>query len=49
VLARIKNMELKTAYIMCEGMQIIQGIDMCIECDTQGILLYLDVEKFPEC
>ena len=49
VLARIKNMELKTAYIMCEGMQIIQGIDMCIECDPQGILLYMDVEKFPEC
>lgn len=49
VLARLKNKELKRAYLMCADMQIIQGIDMCIECDPEGVLLYMDTEKIAEC
>jgi hypothetical protein len=45
VLKRIDNFELKRAYLLCEDMQIIQGIDMCIECDPQGIMNYMKVVK----
>jgi hypothetical protein len=48
VLARIKNNELKRAYLLCMEMQIIQGIDMCIGCDPEGVLFYLDVGKIAE-
>ena len=49
VLGRIKDRELKRAYLLCEGLQIIQGIDMCIECDPEGILFYMETEKVAEC
>lgn len=38
VIKRVKNVELKQAYMVCKDMKIIQGIDMCISCDPQGIL-----------
>jgi hypothetical protein len=41
VIKNIENAEMKRAYLLCEDMQIIQGIDMCIECDPQGIMNYL--------
>jgi transposase-like protein len=49
VLAKLKNNELKQAYLLCSDMQIIQGIDMCIECNPEGILLFTDSEKIAEC
>lgn len=45
VIDRIDNYELKRAYLMCEDMQIIQGIDMCIGCNPQGIMNYVNDKK----
>jgi len=45
VLEKLDNFELKQAYMECEDMQIIQGIDMCISCDPEGILNYMEVQK----
>jgi hypothetical protein len=45
VIERTSNFEMKRAYMLCEDMQIIQGIDMCIECDAEGILNYMENEK----
>ncbi len=45
VIDRTDNLELKRAYIQCEDMQIIQGIDMCIECDREGIMNYMNDRK----
>jgi hypothetical protein len=45
VLSRINDPELKRAYLLCEDMQIIQGLDMCIECDPQGIVNYMKIVK----
>jgi hypothetical protein len=45
VIERTNNFELKRAYMICEDMQIIQGIDMCIACDPAGIMNYMDVQK----
>ncbi len=45
VIERMKNLELKKAYMLCEDMQIIQGIDMCISCDPEGIMNYMDSQK----
>lgn len=41
---RIKDPALKQAYALCEDIQIIQGIDICIECDPQGILNYMQTD-----
>jgi hypothetical protein len=49
VIERITDNELKRAYLLCQDMQIIQGIDMCIECDPEGILFYMDNKKVPSC
>ena len=49
VLERINNNALKRAYLICENMKIIQGIDKCIECDPEGILVYMNMEKISEC
>lgn len=38
VLQRLNDSHLKEAYQICEGLQIIQGIDRCIECDPEGIM-----------
>jgi hypothetical protein len=45
VIERIADFEMKRAYMLCEDMQIIQGIDMCIECNPEGILDYMNMEK----
>jgi hypothetical protein len=41
VIERIGDDELKRAYSLCEDVQIIQGIDLCIECDPKGVFDYL--------
>lgn len=38
VLNRLKDPELRRAYLQCEDMQIIQGIDRCIECDPLQVM-----------
>ncbi len=45
VLKRLTDPQLKWAYQQCENLQIIQGIDRCIECDTEGVLLHVAAEK----
>jgi hypothetical protein len=42
VIDRIDDFELKRAYMLCEDKQIVQGIDMCIECDSEGIVKYMN-------
>ncbi len=37
VIGRLKDPELKRAYAQCAHMQIIQGIDGCIECNAERI------------
>ncbi len=49
VIQRLTNTELKRAYILCEDMQIIQGLDRCIACDSEGIMNYMDVSKTASC
>jgi hypothetical protein len=46
VISRLRDPDLKRAYMMCEDMQIIQGIEMCIECDPEGISEYMDNMRF---
>jgi hypothetical protein len=38
VINRLIDIELKRAYLLCEHMQIIQGIDACVSCDPESIL-----------
>ncbi len=38
VLKRLMDSPLKKAYQVCEDLQIIQGIDRCIECDPETIM-----------
>ena len=45
VLDRLDDFEMKQAYIQCEDMQIIQGLDICVECDPEGIFNYMEVQK----
>ncbi len=50
VINRIKDRELKKAYMLCEDMLIIQGIDMCIVCSPERILDYAEMhEAVMEC
>lgn len=44
VINRIKDHELKRAYMLCEDMQIIQGIDECFACDPDRMLEYMETE-----
>lgn len=44
VINRIKDFELKKAYMLCEELQIIQGIDMCIACDPDRIMEYMEMQ-----
>jgi hypothetical protein len=39
------NGELRRAYEACENEQIIQGIDMCIECSPEEIVEYVAAAK----
>ena len=45
VISRTKDPELKRAYMLCQDMQIIQGIDMCIECDPERIVEYMEKKR----
>ncbi len=45
VMERLNNFELKQAYAQCEDMQIIQGIDICVSCDPEGVFNYMEVQK----
>jgi len=44
VIARIKDLEIKRAYMLCEDMQIIQGIDMCVACSPERILDIMEAQ-----
>ena len=45
VINKIKDHELKRAYMLCEDMQIIQGIDMCISCSPERIIDYMEMDQ----
>lgn len=45
VIDRFIDEELKKAYMICEDMQIIQGIDICVSCDPEGIFNYMENQK----
>ena len=45
VLKRLSNPGLKKAYEVCKDLQIIQGLDRCIECDPGGIMQLMAAEK----
>jgi hypothetical protein len=49
VIERITDNELKRAYLLTRDMQIIQGIDMCIKCDPEGVFHYMNNRKIPVC
>jgi len=41
IIERLKNTGIGNAIRLCEGMQLIFGIDMCIECNPEGIVEYV--------
>jgi len=41
VLNRLQGYGLENADILCNGAQLIMGTDICIDCDPQGILEYV--------
>jgi len=45
VISRLRDEELKRAYMICEDMQIVQGIDICVACDPEGIFKYMENQK----
>jgi hypothetical protein len=45
VLKRLRDPELKRAYAACEGLQIVQGIDVCVECEPTAIVEYVAAVK----
>jgi hypothetical protein len=49
LLKRLKDKNLLLAYAQCEDMQIIQGLDMCVQCDPEGIFNYMDMQRIREC
>jgi hypothetical protein len=49
VLKRLKEPGLKQAYRECEDLQIIQGIDRCIECAPEEIVDYVAAAKREKC
>ncbi len=49
MIERIADLETKKAYMLCEDMQIIQGIDMCIQCDPAGIVDNVASQKSAIC
>jgi len=44
VIAKIKDHELKKAYMLCQDMQLIQGIDSCITCHPERIVEYMEMQ-----
>jgi hypothetical protein len=45
VISRTKDLELKKAYMLCEDMLVIQGIDVCITCSPERILDYAEMHE----
>ena len=45
VLKRLRDPELLRAYKACESLQIIQGIDVCVECGPETVLEYVAAAK----
>jgi len=45
VIKNINDYELRKEYIHCADMQIIQGIDMCMECDPDRLFNSMNVMK----
>ena len=45
VLKRLTDPALKQAYRQCEDLQIIQGIEQCVECSPEEILEYVAAAK----
>jgi hypothetical protein len=46
VLNRLEGYGLENASMLCNGAQLILGVDMCIECNPQGIVDYVNSEDF---
>lgn len=44
VIYRVKDHELKKAYMICEDKQIIQRIDTCISCDPEKMLKFMEAQ-----
>ncbi len=44
VRSRLENDGLEKAALLCDGAQLIMGIEICIDCDPQGILEYVQSE-----
>lgn len=49
MIEKTDNFELKRAYMLCEDMQIIQGIDICIQCDPEGIIEHVTSHRIAMC
>ena len=49
VLKRLRDPRLKEAYRQCEDLQIIQGIEHCIECAPEKIVEYVTAAKSEKC
>ena len=45
VIYRIKDHELKRAYMLCEDKQMIQRIDTCISCNPEKLLNYMERQQ----
>ncbi|MEW6600367.1 MAG: hypothetical protein AB1499_05305 [Nitrospirota bacterium] len=48
VIGRLKASGMGNASLLRDGMQLIVGIDMCIECNPQGILEYVNGSRAEE-
>jgi hypothetical protein len=46
VLSRLESYGLENAELLCDGAQLIMGIDMCIDCNPQGIVDYVNSGQF---
>ena len=44
VIERLENSGAENSAMMCEDIQLIQTIDMCLECDPQGIMDWMNSE-----
>ncbi len=44
VISRVKDLELKKAYMLCQDLQVIQGIDSCISCHPERIVEYMEMQ-----
>jgi hypothetical protein len=44
VINKIRDHELKRAYMLCKDSQMIQGIEMCIACNPARIIDFLEMQ-----